>query len=395
VEGVSLTVEDLGSANGTVVRGRRLVAGARVPLQPGDALEVGASLILVHPGDAPAQDAPVVAPCAAPPTDEAAMARLARLLDRVAPSTISVLLLGETGVGKEVVATQLHQRSPRADRPFLRLNCAALSESLLESELFGHEKGAFTGAVQTKPGLLESAQGGTVLFDEVGEMPLELQAKLLRVLEAREVMRVGALKARAIDVRVVSATNVDLAAQVERGAFRRDLYYRLNGIRLHIPSLRERLDELAELAQRFVAEAAAREGARVSRIPAVCPETLEVLRRHTWPGNLRELRNVIDRAVVLSGGEDLTPEHLPDDLCPPPQADAAGPGPGALPPADAPRSLREEVAAAERRRILDALEACGGNQTRAAQALGVSRRTLVSRLSEYGLPRPRTRGHLP
>jgi DNA-binding NtrC family response regulator len=311
------------------------------------------------------------------------MERLLRLRDRVAQSNISVLLLGETGAGKEVMAESIHQQSPRRSAPFLRLNCAALSETLLESELFGHEKGAFTGAVAPKPGLLETAQGGTVLLDEVGELPAALQVKLLRVLEERQVLRVGGLKPRPIDVRFISATNRDLQAESEEGQFRRDLYFRLNGITLVVPPLRERINEIPALAQKL-AQAAGRQSGRPNE-PSFSPEALARLERYGWPGNVRELRNVVERAVLLCTGDVITPEHLPGIR----QAQAATP-PGA---GEAPRveTLREELAALERKRILDALAECGGNQTRAAKLLGMRRQSLVARLDEYGIPRPRKR----
>ncbi|MFT3708229.1 MAG: sigma 54-interacting transcriptional regulator [Archangium sp.] len=227
-----------------------------------------------------------------------AMAALYRLVDRVAPSTISVLLLGETGVGKEVLAQEIHRRSKRASGPFLRLNCAALTESLLESELFGHEKGSFTGAIKQKEGLLESAEGGTVFLDEVGEMPPSIQAKLLRVLEERKVMRVGSTTALPIDVRFLFATNRDLEAEVARGAFRSDLYFRVNGISLVIPPLRERPTEIEPLARQFLQEAAKRE---TRAAPELTPDALATLAAWPWPGNIRELKNVIDRAI-LDGG---------------------------------------------------------------------------------------------
>jgi DNA-binding NtrC family response regulator len=303
-----------------------------------------------------------------------AMAALYRLIDRVAPSQINVLLLGETGVGKEVLAQELHRRSRRASGPFLKLNCAALTESLLESELFGHEKGSFTGAVKQKLGLLEAAAGGTVFLDEAGEMPPATQAKLLRVLEERRVMRVGATSSVPIDVRFVFATNRDLEAEVARGAFRADLYYRVNGLSVIIPPLRERLGEIEPLARSFLAAAAAREGRPVPQFSA---DALEAMRAWSWPGNIRELKNVIDRALLLAGEAEVS-------------AQALGLGEVAARPASAPApGLREEREAAERRAVIDALEKTGGNQTRAAELLGVSRRTLVSRLQEYGLTRAR------
>ena len=309
------------------------------------------------------------------------------MLELLAPSDISVLLTGESGVGKDVTADRLHRMSPRAGKAMVRINCAALPDALLESELFGFERGAFTGAVQAKEGLLESADGSTFFLDEIGELPLSTQAKLLRVLEAREVLRVGGLKPRAIDVRFVSATNRDLRALADAGAFRHDLYFRLNGITVNVPPLRERRGEIRSLVQSF----AERHQAKTGRMPTVTAEAFSHLERYDWPGNIRELRNVVERAFVLSAGEPVTPEHLPFDVPSRPMP-TAPPAAGAAPPSAAPGSLRplkEDVGALERQRILEALQACGGNQTKAARQLGISRRTLLTRLDEWGLPRPR------
>ena len=324
----------------------------------------------------------LIAACARPASAPApgfvvrddAMAAIYRLIDRVAPSSINVLLLGETGSGKEVLAAELHRRSKRASGPYLRLNCAALSESLLESELFGHEKGSFTGAIKQKPGLLEAAKGGTVLLDEVGELPASIQAKLLRVLEERQVLRVGAVKNEPIDVRFIFATNRDLEAEVARGAFRSDLYFRVNGLAIVIPPLRDRAAEIEPLARSFAAEAAQREG-KVA--PDFTPDALAALKAWPWPGNIRELKNVVDRAVLLAGEGPIGAGAL-----------AFGSKGEAKPDAEL-GGLREEREAAEKRAVLDALEKTQGNQTRAAELLGVSRRTLVSRLQQYGLTKPR------
>jgi DNA-binding NtrC family response regulator len=338
---------------------------------------------------------------------DAAMQRIHRLLQRVGPGNISVLVLGETGTGKEVIAETLHRLSPRANGPFLRLNCGGFSETLLESELFGHEKGAFTGAVATKPGLLESADGGTVFLDEIGELPPSLQVKLLRVLEDKQVMRVGALKPRKIDVRFVSATNRDLEEEIVRGAFRQDLYYRVSGVSIVIPPLRERLSEIPHLCRLFTAEGARQVGGPE---PAVSPAAMQLLQAYAWPGNIRELRNVIERAVLLASDGVITEEHLPIEkmlggriAAAPvvqshggavidPYAAAAQAYAAPIPPGSAqPGTLRDEIDDVERRRILSALESCAGNQTRAARMLGISRSTLSARLEQFGLPRPRKR----
>jgi two-component system response regulator AtoC len=315
-----------------------------------------------------------------------AMASLYQLAERVAKSTINVLLLGETGVGKDVLARKVHAMSPRADKPFLPLNCGALTEQLLESELFGHEKGAFTGAVELKLGLLEAANEGTVFLDEVGELPMSVQVKLLRVLEERAVRRVGGLKAKPFDIRFIAATNRDLNQAIVDGAFRSDLFYRLNGIALVIPPLRQRVGEIEGLARRFVEEASKRAGQE--KPPALSPEALAWLKAYQWPGNIRELQNTIERAVLLGNGEVITLEQLPVKV---EAAGAGSMGPGAFgstaPMAAMPAGENDP----ERQRIIDVLEQCAGNQTRAAKMLGISRNTLLARLDQYGVARPRKR----
>src|SRR5216684_2787079 len=289
-------------------------------------------------------------PSAEPAPSSGAMQDLYSMVERIAWSDISVLIFGETGVGKERLAEAVHKNSRRASMPFLRLNCAALTETLLESELFGHEKGSFTGAQSAKAGLLESANGGTVFLDEVGDMPMTTQVKLLRVIEERKVRRVGALKPLPIDVRFVAATNRDLELEVS-------------------------------------------------------PEVLALLQQYPWPGNIRELRNAIERAVLLCTGDRLELAHLPAEKMSSHfaarrtlHAPASPPGPPAplAPPALrgaplVPAELREQLAEAERQRIVEALSRCAGNQTEAAQALGISRRTLVKRLAAFNIPRPRKR----
>ncbi len=348
----------------------------------------------------------------------AAIQNLDRIVQRIAGGTISVLVTGETGVGKEVLAERIHKLSRRADKPFLRLNCAALSESLLESELFGHEKGSFTGAVQQKAGLLETADGGTVFLDEIGELPMTIQVKLLRVIEERQVLRVGALKARFIDVRFLAATNRDLEVEIVRGTFRQDLYFRLNGITLVIPPLRERTNEIPDLAAAFLAQAADRNN--VSKPQGVTSEALAMLIEYGWPGNIRELRNVMERASLLCNGGVVDVDHLPIEkmragasrtiavLPPEPVQDepsaaihlppmrAPTPPPVALAPVRAPTAPTAAPVPAltdddtrERERIIEALVRAGGNQTEAARLMGVSRRTLINRVIQFNIPRPR------
>jgi two-component system, NtrC family, response regulator AtoC len=320
------------------------------------------------------------------------MRELYGLARRAAAGDTSVLILGETGVGKEVFAETVHRLSPRADGPFLPLNCAALSESLVESELFGFERGAFTGATHSKVGLLEAAAGGTLFLDEIGEMPLSIQAKLLRVIETKQVMRIGAVRPQSINVRFVAATHRDLEEEVAEKRFREDLYFRLNVITLQIPSLRERGEEIEPLARRFLDTLTRRMGRPV---PALSSDALSLLRAYAWPGNIRELRNVIERALVLCVGDVITPEQLPAEKMrrnpwPRPEEEVgprfelvATPGEGAATASN--RNLKQ----IERQAILDALARCHGNQTRAAELLGMPRRTFCKRVKEYELPRPR------
>jgi DNA-binding NtrC family response regulator len=307
-----------------------------------------------------------------------AMVRVVRLIERVADSHLNVLLLGETGVGKEVCAELTHAFSSRADGPLVRLNCASLSETLLDDELFGHERGAFTGASSEKPGLLEMGSGGTVFLDEIGDIPLTTQLKLLRVLDAKEVRRLGSVKVRAIDVRIVAATHQDLREAITQGRFREDLYYRLDGISVVVPPLRDRPDDIEPLARHFVARAL-RPG---KPTPDLAPETLHWLAAHDWPGNVRELRNALERAAVLCEDGVIRVEHLrvPDLPERPP-----GSGRRATDRAD----LRAEVKALERARIERALEASRGNQRMAARTLGISRGALLRRMEQFGISRLR------
>ncbi len=301
------------------------------------------------------------------------------MIAQVAASDVSVLISGETGVGKELCAEMLHRQSPRAMRPFVKLNCSTITESLIESELFGHERGAFTGATASTAGLLEAGQGGTVFLDEIGELPLHAQAKLLRVLEERVVRRVGSTVGRTLDIRFVCATNRDLPDEVDAGRFRRDLYYRINGVTIAIPPLRERPGEIGALARAFAVRP------RGNTAPAtLADDAFDALVHHRWPGNIRELRNTVERALVLAGGGRVRPDHLTVE----PRRSSVPTMPiERLTPPEQP--LATAVAEVERRRILDALERCGGNQTRAARMLGISRNTLLTRLDTYGLPRPR------
>lgn len=327
------------------------------------------------------------------------MIKLYELAGEVAAAPTSLLLLGETGAGKDVLARSVHERSPRNSAPFVGINCAALPENLLESELFGYEKGAFTGAVAAKPGLLESAEGGTVFLDEVGEMPASIQAKLLRVLEEHQVLRIGALKLRPVDFRLIAATNRNLHTEMAAGRFRSDLYYRINGLSLHVPPLRERQEEIAPLVAHFAQRAAE---TFAKPVPAFSPNALKLLMQYGWPGNIRELRNVVQRAVLLCRGSEITAEYLAQDLGEPSQpsddfaVELTQPRPiqpslevEPPPPTGQGTSLQDELTAIESRRIVDALEACAGNQTRAAQMLGMTRRAFIVRLNRYNIRRPR------
>jgi two-component system response regulator AtoC len=444
-----LEVEDLGSSNGTIlIRGNldgtpgsgqeQLVPHERSLMRVGDALRVGSALLSLQAKRRSLIPTKITARSVGGPRimNDPAVKQAYELITRGAATEITVLILGETGAGKEAMAETVHQRSPRKDGPFLLLNCAALSETLLESELFGHEKGAFTGAHTAKAGLLESTAGGTVFLDEIGELALGTQAKLLRVLEERSVMRVGATKSRRIDVRFVTATNRDLTREVRAGRFRGDLYYRISGLVVRIPPLRERLTEIEPLARHFLTDFSGQMG---QPAPELAPGALEALLGYEWPGNVRELKNVMERAVLIAGTGAITREHvLPEPSL---FSDAAGAG-GLLAMGDdldestqviarprelggapglsrrrslrAPDSLRGRSGAPDssrgrstppstangrdtssedekRDRLVRALESCGGNQTRAAEMLGISRRTLINRLDRWKLPRPQKR----
>ncbi len=314
--------------------------------------------------------------------EDPTMKALEQSVRRVAPASVNVLVLGETGAGKDIVASMLHELSTRAEQPFLRLNCASVPEALLESELFGHERGAFTGAATSKPGLLEAADGGTVFLDEVGDLPLALQAKLLRVIESKEITRLGALKPKAVDVRFVAATNRDLAQQVADGRFRQDFFYRLNSVTLHVPPLRERPTEIEPLAHLFLDEARSRFDISDIRFSGAA---LSALVSHAWPGNVRELKSAVERAALLAKTTVIEPNDLglaPDTPAGPSRRETLATEVGELSPMNQ----------AERDRISRALEECGGNQSRAAKLLDMSRRTLVRKIAQLGLPRPREKG---
>jgi two-component system, NtrC family, response regulator AtoC len=306
-----------------------------------------------------------------------AMKEVLRLAQKVAPAKTTVLISGESGTGKELIARALHEMSPRAERPFVAVNCGAIPEKLIESELFGHAKGAFTGAVSAKRGLFEEADGGTLLLDEIGDLPLHLQASLLRVLQEGEVRRVGDARTIRVDVRVLAATHRELAQAVAAGSFREDLFYRLNVVGLRLPPLRERTEEIEALALRFLSRHASRLGVPAKPLSA---EALRLLCAWRWPGNVRELENALERALVLSEGEEIGPEALPDELrsSRPP----AGPPPD---PEEGDLSVKKAQRALEAELIRKALERTGGNRTRAAELLELSPRALLYKIRDYGI----------
>jgi two-component system response regulator HydG len=306
-----------------------------------------------------------------------AMQRVFDVMNQIADTDATVLILGESGTGKELVAQALHRAGPRRKGPFIPLNCAALAEGVLESELFGHEKGAFTGAAARRKGRFEAAHGGTLFLDEVGDMPLSTQAHLLRTLESAEIVRVGSNEPLRVDVRLVAATNRDLAKMVRAGTFRDDLNYRLRVVTIELPPLRERLADLPRLAEHFLAESARRHG-KPAR--SMAPATLDLLMRYAWPGNVRELRNAVESMVVLSRDAVLTPETVPAYVRP-----AEG-GPEIL---ERLSGLRLDDV--ERALVVHTLRDCEGNRERASQMLGISTRTLYRKIKEYGLG-PASRG---
>jgi len=299
-----------------------------------------------------------------------AIQRLLQMVDRLAPLDTTVLVLGESGTGKELVAKALHAKSPRRQAPFVAINCAALTPSLLESELFGHEKGAFTDAAAQKKGKLEIADGGTVFLDEVGELAAELQAKLLRVLQQREFERVGGTKTLRLDVRLIAATNRDLGGEVRRGAFREDLYHRLNVVAVRTPPLRDRREDVPLLARHFVARVAARCGRRVEGVSA---EAERCLTAYGWPGNVRELENAIERAVVLGGSDQILPEDLPENVL------------EAAPAFDAASAYQASVGDAKREAVLRAWNEAGGDYKAAAKRLGLHPNSLLRLVRNLGL----------
>lgn len=355
------------TAYGTITKAvAAMQAGAVDYLVKPFAVDVLLTTVRRHMGMVTAQD---TAPVAVDPKTRA----LLGLAQRVAKSDATVLISGESGTGKEVIARYIHDHSARATGPFVAINCAAIPENMLEAMLFGHEKGAFTGAHKALPGKFEQAQQGTLLLDEVAELDLGLQAKLLRVLQEREVERLGGGRPIALDVRVVAATNRDLRAAVAAGQFREDLYYRLNVFPLILPALRERPGDILPLTARLLAQAARRMGRRV---PSLDEAAQQHLVQHTWPGNVRELENILQRALILQGGDEIHAADLLFEDSP-------------VVPAEAPAPLSDSIKDAEYRTILDALRL--GNRQAAANRLGISERTLrykLARLRDEGYALP-------
>jgi len=301
--------------------------------------------------------------------DSTAMTRIHGLISQVAPTDSTVLILGESGTGKELVASSIHQQSKRAKKPFVRINCAAIPEGLMESELFGHEKGAFTGAHTQKPGKFELADGGTMLLDEIGELPMPLQAKLLRVLQESMYERVGGTGTISIDVRILCATSKDLEQAAKNGSFRQDLYYRLNVIPLQLPPLRERKEDIPVLTHHFLHEFSIRRGVAME----ISPEALQCLIDYNYPGNVRELKNIIERASVLAPEPVIRPDDLPADLLEANGYDHIGDS----------FSLSEAVAKTEKQLLVKALARTDGKRAEAAELLGISRKNLWEKMKQY------------
>ncbi|MDF1551593.1 MAG: sigma-54 dependent transcriptional regulator [Deferrisomatales bacterium] len=307
--------------------------------------------------------------------DSEPMQHVFRLIEKVADTAAAVLITGDSGTGKELVARALHYGSGRAERPFLTVNCAAIPRELLESELFGHKKGSFTGAIRDKKGKFEEAHGGTLFLDEIGDLPIELQAKILRALQEMEVTPVGSNEMVRVDVRILAATNRDLEERIEEGAFREDLYYRLAVVPIHMPSLRERPDDIPLLVTHFLGTLAPGQPVRVT------PDAMAALQRYPWRGNVRELQNTLERLLILRDGDTLGLDALPDKIRHP----APDPGHGAFSFHFPPEGVGLEEA--ERALIMEALRRAGWNQSRAAQLLKVPRHILLYRMGKFAIPR--------
>jgi DNA-binding NtrC family response regulator len=418
-----VAIEDAGSRNGTYCNGSRLRPARTVVIEPGAVVQIGPATLFLVEGAAPARVSiprrEIEATTGAksrgsvrpggPPlfvVKDERMAQLCQSTETIASSGVGVLVLGESGVGKELLASTMHSMSPRHEKPFVTFNSAALPDSLAEKALFGFARGAFRGADRSKPGLFDAADGGTMFLDEVSDLSPQVQAKLLRVIETGEVLSLGGVKPKSVDVRVIAASTSDLFALTTMGRFRSDLFYRLSGATLHIPPLRERPADVPALAQHFAARTARAAGLPEPELDAYA---ISALVAHHWPGNVRELENVVQRAVILARG----PVIRASDLQLQPGVELGGTGSYAVPSTSgAPLLeaggsweasvestkdggvtrkdlLRQELAREERTRIIDALTEANGNQVIAARLLGVSRGTLVKRLDAYQIPRPR------
>jgi transcriptional regulator with PAS, ATPase and Fis domain len=381
-----VTVEDLGSTNGTWLRGERI---GTVEMRPGDEVVLGGAMASVHffgsTLDRTSASLPAVAPIAVSPSMRAALEMAERLGGEILP----VILQGETGTGKEVVAHFIHHSGPRKGKPMVCVNCAAIPGALVESTLFGHQRGAFTGAAAQQKGVFEAADGGSLFLDEIGELPLPAQAALLRVIETKRVARVGSTQEIAVDVRIIAATHRDLEAMSEAGTFRSDLYYRLSAMVLNIPPLRERTEDIEPLVRFYLA----REGR--ARVSEIAPDALRLLRAYRWPGNVRELRNAVERALVVARGRSITEADLPAKIQgsnTPPAGIAAPLGgddaPVSTPPAMAAGDLKLKLQEYESRLLVDTLLSTGWNQTEAAKLLGMPIRTLAYKIKSFGITRP-------
>jgi two-component system, NtrC family, response regulator HydG len=360
---------DAGSTNGVFLGSARIFE-AELPMHA--TVRCGETELTLEPAAGARKDSSVLGMIGADP----ALRQLAELIERVAPSSATVAIFGESGSGKELVARALHARSHRAERPFVPVNCAAISKELIESELFGHEKGSFTGAVAAHKGAFEEADGGTLFLDEIGELPLDLQAKLLRALESGEIRRVGAGRPSTVDVRVLAATNKDLLAATRAGRFREDLYYRLCVIPLHLPPLRGRRGDVPALAEHFVKAFSPR-----GQTVRITPEAVERLAQHHWPGNIRELKNVVHRALLLRRGQMIDVADLTFD---PDPTHTAGAPVGEFIPG---MTLEQMLQRLEREIVESALRRFNNNRERVARELGVARSTLFKRLKDWGLTR--------
>jgi transcriptional regulator with PAS, ATPase and Fis domain len=315
--------------------------------------------------------------------DSPSMADLFKVIDKVADTPSTVLVTGESGTGKELVATALHDGSSRRDKPLIKINCAAIPKDLMESELFGYERGAFTGAVTSKPGRIELADGGTLFLDEIGEIPLEMQVKLLRVLQESEFERVGGIKTTKVDVRLIAATNRDLSVEIDAGRFRKDLFYRLNVVPIHLAPLRERASDIPALVRHFIAKYNRRLN---KKIESISDEAVAQLQAYPWPGNIRELENLMERLLLFVDGPRIELKDLPGPVrggqLPPPIPAGATPQPGETPLKD---FLKQRQAEIEKSFIVQALAKTEGNVTRAAKLLQISRKSLQTKMKEFGL----------